>query len=1436
MFVFPIEKVSTVHGKIAQGQQFVTDGRVMKFFAHCVLVTMLVTALISAPLMTLPASASTPRTASVEAQNLWAQVKDEYSAVTPAEIGKYVGLRTRFSEYLRATQMAKKKNGNQQPSAQQIQEQLEEFALQDAGYHRSVPKAQADLDRLMPLLIDTMNPVEKNVETLRQKKLNLLAGLAYLYRYYDFTFGEQRAIDSILFDTTPPATSRTTAYSRVLGIRTIEGNLIIGPQTTEQYAQKIARYTGYPTVTAFIEGKLAQHLPGKTAEQWFKETTKAYVFDTGKRPLWTKFSEDEAMRDYLLPLLNLSDNSLYVGNSEYSIHLGLTNFYGGAENAQFQAELERTVRNDQRFTDFWMRMTHAPEQMNYKGHVVVVDTWKKPGANFNNVRDTHWKNPYETGEDAALLDLFYNMQIRNAGQRVGAQAAGSRIDFFFSQALGNGGINTYAHEMTHIYDQKVWFNGHGRRPKMAVEDYARGLFETLDNTQNPNGQNTYPPLFMLNLAYDLGENRHQNQNPERFATREDVFQYSQGLMDVINSLDAMEALESLKLPAADKALLFNKVTVAPNTRDTWPGDWSSVYENSWKDVFTKLTADEAGKLTTIDDLVDQQILSSKYFPKGIATSEAQIPINEYVVIPLFEPIYAGLAPTNEGTGAVMFRRYAYDILGEYGWDNGFIAYLSGQYATEQEALQGILTKHGGNIATFKKDMYKRRVDNFAKMKPAAGFATAAQMQEAMKQAVAQDLATIKANQGSTTVDPAFNATAVRALKERILAAYLNDTNDFRTSIYQEREGKVTHAITATVTQTAEGKPRPFTDTDFTFTLTGADDTSSTVKGLPTSPVAAPADGNLNMGTLEFTKPGTYTYTLAQIAGNNSKVTYDQAPVTIAIEVEWASESSDPKAQEEMATAGKDILRIKSVNLTKNKQQITDIVFTNVYTPERTTTEKVEETPIPIEDEIILNPDVSVLAEDRILSEGKVGVRTTRTVTTFVDGVQEGDPVVETTIEPMEKRRIERGTKALPLQPAPKPAPTHEGHVEQELALKVNLVTDKQNPRAYSEDEFNVTLIRVDSGSANALTGLPKQPVKVPASGEVSLGTVTIHDAGTYTLRAQMVKGSNVKITYDARPITITIVTRWQPRMTPGVSLRSAGEETLVVTSVTYTRTNDAGEDAELAEKDRVFTNIYTPKRGVESESRTEKIVITETVQYDPTVLASAEAVVQDAGEEGERTITLTWETEDDVRIGEPQEKSEVTKQMRPRVVRKGSKLVPLQPAQPIKPEQPQPVPNPENPAPTPNPGNGSGSEPAPNPTPGGNQNPEEGTGNQGNDSSAGSNNAGHVLPDIIVVPAPQVPKPGLPQPGMPQPNQPSGSASEHTPDNAGQGSSTAEEVQSDAVHTSQSGTSPDTTDSHAAASTQRNTLALTGSSALLMFVTAAFMAAVGVGVARKRSR
>ncbi|WP_371174231.1 ZmpA/ZmpB/ZmpC family metallo-endopeptidase [Buchananella felis] len=926
---------------------------------------------------------------SASAASTWDQVKSEFHALTYVDVVKASKPRIRALDPINA-RIALRKELGKEPTEAQVEARVYEKYMAQLNLADSFSRLKAGLDTQMPRLIGIAQPRGIDATFLRNNKSTILLGLTYLNHYYGFNLAGKSALERML-DGPHAASIINVANS----IGTAGYEWLRGYQSAAAYKRFLAAMTGAASISAFVEGQLTQHAPGLSPNDWLKQTSKAVIVDKASTPLWAKYVGDPNLDDHLLVLLALSGPSVYVGNITETLSYGLTSTYGGP-SAQFDATLERALTEQSAFWAFWERMSTTKNDYRNTAHVVSYDTLKR-APSTGNTASKRWSPEYGEATDPGVREFIVPLNKYKPFTFASGVAEGTDIRYWLSEALTREGVNTYTHELTHIYDQIVWFNGLKRRADVGHETYARGLYETEDNTP---GTSQYAPFFNLNTAYELGANRLQNASPRRFSGPADVKDYMRGAMDVLYSLDAMEALAALKLDAAGKAAAFNKIVQVAD-----PGHTTTV------DSFQRLPQAEAAAITTLDQVVDAGLVSGRMMPKGLEVFTT-VPHNEYVVAPLFEPIYAGQQTDAGAVGGISFRRYAHELLAEYGWQDGLIGYVSNKYPNDAAALAAIMPEHGGNMATFKKAMFQRRVDKFADMKPAAGFNTAAEMQAAMDAAVRADVARIQAgNSPDLNKGLAGGGTEVHALKERIFRAYLLSTDDFRTSIYAQRAGSFTASADLTLLDEASGNPTPLGERAFQVKVvpSPANDAAG-YAGVPTQPVAF-ANGRAELGTWSFTKAGTYTFTYTQVRGTNPKVRYDETAFTQTITV-----APDP--------ANADLFTVTSV-LKTGERVVDSVRFTNllkrpVIIEERSTrTEK-----IPIEDEIVEDPTVLSTEPDVVIRPGREGERTIVTLQRFRDGEPLGEPeVISTTITiQMETRQIRRGTKP-PVTVTPTPTPT-----------------------------------------------------------------------------------------------------------------------------------------------------------------------------------------------------------------------------------------------------------------------------------------------------------------------------------------------------------------------------------------------------------------------------
>lgn len=208
---------------------------------------------------------------------------------------------------------------------------------------------------------------------------------------------------------------------------------------------------------------------------------------------------------------------------------------------------------------------------------------------------------------------------------------------FLAKVLENRGLTTYSHELTHLFDRTVILNNSGRRDGIGGEFYARGIYETYEAVNES--------ILNLNLIFnEKGKDGYRNTDPSRFAKEEDLRKYMGGVFDVLYTLDYLEAKEVLNKDTNTKKEYFNKIEQKEDGRSGDTGKHTI-------DVFKNIDVNLANNLHTIRDLINNDLVVSRYAFQGISTT-GEARTNGYYVIDMFRPIFAGIQNDNGAS-----RRY-----------------------------------------------------------------------------------------------------------------------------------------------------------------------------------------------------------------------------------------------------------------------------------------------------------------------------------------------------------------------------------------------------------------------------------------------------------------------------------------------------------------------------------------------------------------------------------------------------------------------------------------------------------------------------------------------------------------------------------------------------------------------------------------------------------
>ncbi|MGT2743350.1 ZmpA/ZmpB/ZmpC family metallo-endopeptidase [Streptococcus plurextorum] len=726
--------------------------------------------------------------------NLANSLVSEFQSINYEDL--YAGLnhQERFTDGFAIEQELKKEKNGQTPTPQELADRKKQVYMDRLDMRDNFEQVKTNIETILTGVFEKSTAV--TADTVKANKEKILLGLSYLDRQYHFQFGHLAAKDLILYYPEVFG-SQSDALTNLITIGNVTYADLELRNNLATYQKKVAPITQDVDLIQFIENQVPRWTNYQNAGEWFKATSKAYIVESTsphkETGLYTQLRNSSRLKNHLLPLLTVGQDSLYAISTTNTITYGAVDTYLASKTESnktaFQDKLAYYANHQQAFLDFWYRISEQKDRLRTYEPIVVTDSLQSYSTGTVSAEQL-WSKKSGSTALPGVQEFIGPMNLYMNFVRAGGQANGdSGVTLFLYKALTDDGQSVYTHELTHILDNKVWFNGYGRRTGQGAEVFARGLFEAHNNRLGT----AYPPMFNLNTAYTLGDNRTQNQSPTRFQTVDDLKTYMQGILDVVYSLDYLEAQAILQQTNDDRALLLNQLTLIPDQDTKRP--------NQVKDQFSHITSELAASLQSVDDFVDQSLVSGRLAFKGIDTTGIAKP-NDYHVVPLFEPIYAGVQNDIGSAGDVSFRRYAYEILGEYGYD-GMVAYLSNQYDTDATALAAIMPEHQGNLASFKKAMFARRADRLDDLKATSQFSDLAGLESKMLAAVEQDLAKMKANKAIGT-HLTNGVTAVRALKTQIYLDYMALTDEFRTSIYKDKETSRTFYVTNGLETSTEG--------------------------------------------------------------------------------------------------------------------------------------------------------------------------------------------------------------------------------------------------------------------------------------------------------------------------------------------------------------------------------------------------------------------------------------------------------------------------------------------------------------------------------------------------------------------------------------------------------------------------------------------------------
>ncbi|VML73659.1 immunoglobulin A1 protease [Streptococcus pneumoniae] len=664
------------------------------------------------------------------------------------------------------------------------------------------------------------------VDKIKNNKEALLLGLTYLERWYNFNYGQVNVKDLVMYHPDFFGKGNTSPLDTLIELGKSGFNNLLAKNNVDTYGISLASQHGATDLFSTLEHYRKVFLPNTSNNDWFKSQTKAYIVEekstieevkTKQGLAGTKYSigvydritsATWKYRNMVLPLLTLPERSVFVISTMSSLGFGAYDRYrssdhkaGKALNDFVEENARETAKRQRDHYDYWYRILDEQSREKLYRTILLYDAYK-----FGD-DTTSGKATAEAKFDSsnpAMKNFFGPVGNKVVHNQHGAYATGDSVYYMSYRMLDKDGAITYTHEMTHDSDQDIYLGGYGRRNGLGPEFFAKGLLQAPD--QPSDATITINSILKHSKSDSTEGSRLQVLDPtERFQNAADLQNYVHNMFDLIYMMKYLEGQSIVnKLSVYQKMAALRKIE---NKYVKDPADGNEVYATN---VVKELTEAEARNLNSFESLIDHNILSAREYQSG------DYERNGYYTIKLFAPIYSALSSEKGTPGDLMGRRIAYELLAAKGFKDGMVPYISNQYeedAKQQGQTINLYGKERGLVtdelvlkkvfdgkyktwAEFKTAMYQERVDQFGNLKqvtfkdptkpwPSYGTKTINNVDELQ---ALMDQAVLKDAEGPrwSNYDPEIDS-AVHKLKRAIFKAYLDQTNGFRSSIFENKK-------------------------------------------------------------------------------------------------------------------------------------------------------------------------------------------------------------------------------------------------------------------------------------------------------------------------------------------------------------------------------------------------------------------------------------------------------------------------------------------------------------------------------------------------------------------------------------------------------------------------------------------------------------------------
>ena len=665
------------------------------------------------------------------------------------------------------------------------------------------------------------------VDKIKRNKEALLLGLTYLERWYNFNYGDVNVKDLVMYHMDFFGKGNVSPLDTIIELGKSGFNNLLAKNNVDAYSISLANNNATKDLFSTLANYREVFLPNKTNNQWFKEQTKAYIVEEKSAIDEVRVKQEQAgskysigvydritsetwkYRNMVLPLLTMPERSVFVISTMSSLGFGAHDRYrnnehrAGAELNKFvEDNAQETAKRQRDHYDYWYRILDEQGREKLYRNILLYDAYKF--GDDTTVGKATAEAQFDSS-NPAMKYFFGPVGNKVVHNKHGAYATGDSVYYMGYRMLDKDGAITYTHEMTHDSDNEIYLGGYGRRSGLGPEFFAKGLLQAPDHPDDA--------TITVNsiLKYDKNDatekSRLQVLDPtKRFQNADDLKNYVHNMFDVIYMLEYLEGMSIVnRLSDVQKVNALRKV----ENKYARDADGNDVYATN---VIKNITMADAQKLNSFDSLIENDILSAREYKNG------DVERNGYHTIKLFSPIYSALSSEKGTPGDLMGRRMAYELLAAKGFKDGMVPYISNQYeddakqngktisiygktrglVTDDLVLRKVFNGQFNSWTEFKKAMYEERKNKFDSLnkvtfddtrQPWTSYATKTistveELQTLMDEAVLKDA---NDNWYSWSGYKPEHDSAVHKLKKAVFKAYLDQTNDFRKSIFENQK-------------------------------------------------------------------------------------------------------------------------------------------------------------------------------------------------------------------------------------------------------------------------------------------------------------------------------------------------------------------------------------------------------------------------------------------------------------------------------------------------------------------------------------------------------------------------------------------------------------------------------------------------------------------------